>query len=298
MKKDFLVVNAGIDTLELEFQGNIINKENESVIDKYSRINTKGNTILVCKPSIIKNNGVALTTVKQTLEAVTSLECCLDQGKGVIRRLDIAIDSLDKIEDNRALTRMFLECLNLERRKESSKDIFRTIKGIGKTGNIKIQSKRIQTTIYNCEDKERVGNTRIENRILDIRSSENNKKIIEKEIKEYSEELGNIKKDIDKFVERVEQKYIAELHREYIENINKQFRTFTEFVAWSDREGYILTSDMLKGLMKKVGITSNVTTYAKNFRRLRTGSLDFTSKNDIKKLIVEMRKSLKNIMKN
>ena len=111
--------------------------------------------------------------------------------------VDLAYDSLDKMEDNKQLYRAFLCCLSIIRDKEI--EVYNTDKFI-KKGNMKIQKNNYATTIYNCEDKlNRVANTRVENRSLYIRDNKEDKEKVLKEIERYDQELKEI-------IQRLEEK--------------------------------------------------------------------------------------------
>ena len=111
------------------------------------------------------------------------------------------------------------------------------IKGIEKEGNIKLSNGRTKTTFYSCVDKDSPANTRLENKVEDIRSIRANKEKLENEIKKYVQEM----KGLEFLVEKVECKYIEELAKLYQETKGKKYRTFSEFVACMDSQGYIMT---------------------------------------------------------
>lgn len=278
---------VGIDTVQVEIKGlHDVKADNRTILNDKTTYTSKGNTRLVLR-------GLhGLSTIKEMLECTYELEENLKESVEVVR-VDIGADSKQYLRNNVNLARLFLECLNIVRRKDNG-DIFKTIKGIEKEGNIKLSSGRIETTFYSSIDKNREYNTRLENRNKDIRSQQANKEILENEIKKYIQEI----KGLELLVEKVEDKYIHELTNLYHETINKKYRTFSEFIAFTDSQGYIMTSNILKELMVKVGIKQNSNTFAKNFRRLRTNTLNFVSKNEMKKFIKDLEKNLKIALKN
>lgn len=277
---------VGIDTIQIEVVGiHEIKTDNKIVLGDKTTYTSKGNTRLVVR-------GFGLSSVKGMLSLIEELKEMLGQGVEIVR-VDIGADSKEFLKDNINLARLFLECLSIVRKKESV-DIFKTIKGIEKEGNIKLSNGRTETTFYSCIDKRRESNTRLENRTKDIRSKSSNKEIIENEFNKYIQEI----KGLELLVEKVENKYIEELANLHNETIGKKYRTFSEFVAFADSQGYIMTSDILKGLMLKVGMKQSSNTFAKNFRRLRTNTLNFVSKNELKKFVKDLEKNLKIALKN
>ncbi|MGL5990067.1 hypothetical protein [Cetobacterium sp.] len=282
------LIKAGVDTVQIEVEGlHSIKSDNGYILNDKTTYTAKQNTRIVMKCT---ND---LATPKEMLNNIKTLENNIKIKKMKITRVDLGADMKEFMKDNKNLLRLFLECLNTLRKKDCS-EIFKTIKGLEKDGNIKISSKRVETTIYSCPDKNRPGNTRVENRIKDIRSKENNKIIIQNEIKKYIEEL----RSLELFIQKVEEKYISELTTLYKETIDKKYRTFSEFIATMDSNGYILTFEILRGLMTNVGIKQHPNTFAKNFRRLRNKTLNFTTKTDLKKFTKSLQKNLKKSAKN
>ena len=282
------LIKAGVDTVQIEFEGlHAIKSDGGLILNDKTTYTAKQNTRIVMKST---ND---LATSKEMLNNIKTLKNNTKIKEMKITRVDLGADTKDFIKDNKNLLRLFLECLNISRKKESS-EIFKTIKGLEKDGNIKISSKRVETTIYSCTDKNRSANTRVENRVKDIRSKEDNKIIIEKEIKKYIEEL----KILELFIPSVEEKYIKELTDLYKKTIDKKYRTFSEFIATMDSNGYLLTFEILKGLMASVGVKQNSNTFSKNFRRLRNKTLNFTTKTELKKFTKSLEKNLKKSLKN
>ncbi|MBC2849848.1 MAG: hypothetical protein RR523_13255 [Cetobacterium sp.] len=281
------ISRVGIDTIQIEINGlHEIKPNNRMILSDKTTYTGKGNTRLVLRGV----NG--LSSVNVILEHIQELEEVLGIKVEIVR-VDIAADSKQYLKHNINLARLFLECLSIVRRNDNG-NIFKTIMGIEKYGNIKLSSGRIETTFYNRSDKNGTDNTRLENRAKDIRRQQANKKILETEIEKYIQEI----KGLELLVEKVEHKYIQELANLYYQTINKKYRTFTEFIAFADSQGYIMTSNILKGLMAEVGIKQSSNTFAKNFRRLRVNTLNFGSKNELKKFLKDLEKKLKIALKN
>lgn len=278
---------VGIDTVQIEIKGlHDVKADNRTILSDKTTYTAKGNTRLVLRGLC------GLSSIKEILEYTYELEGNLKESVEVVR-VDIGADSKQYLRNNVNLARLFLECLNIVRRKDNG-DIFKTIKGIEKEGNIKLSSGRIETTFYSSVDKNREYNTRLENRNKDIRSQQANKEILENEIKKYIQEI----KGLELLVEKVEDKYIHELTNLYHATIEKKYRTFSEFVAFADGQGYIMTSNILKGLMAKVGLKIGYKKFVENFRKTRKETLSFITKTELKKFIKDLEKKLKIELKN
>lgn len=254
---------GGIDTIGILFNtdieiGDI--KGLSGILDKYTSITGKNEIVIVIKPSQSINGGVELTDVKETLAFIEEIKIQLGLSNGTLKRIDFAVDLKEDFENNKKLFRLLLECLNLKR---NSGGMFETKKPI------------------------------LENRILDIQTAEEIKKRILYELKKHIKELEKL----EDLVPIVESYYINYLLNEYNKGINKNFRTFTEFVAWADYEGLILTENILKELMKNIDIKIRFKIFCNKFRLLRPNTLKFTNKTEIKKTLIKLKKALKNLIK-
>ncbi|MGL4901826.1 MAG: hypothetical protein ACRC3I_01950 [Cetobacterium sp.] len=283
------VIKGGIDTIEVEFIGNYKEelKEMRVVLDDKTTYTDDNNTRVVIRP----NN--ELSELSQALECVKWVAEKLECKEWRIVRVDMSTDFRDKFEDNLNLSRLLLGCLAIVK-KIRIEDVFNTKKGIEEQGNLKIKTKRLEITIYNCNDKNRIANMRIEFKSKDIRNGFEDKEKIENEIKGILEDL----KGLDKLVEKVEEVYIERLAYLHHNTIGKKYRTFSEFVAFADSQGYIMTSDILKGLMAKAGLKIGYKKFVENFRKTRTETLNFVTKNELKKFIKDIEKNLKLTLKN
>ncbi len=281
---------GGIDTVEGRTEGSLPKGTNNPMILLSKTTELKNETVMVLRPSNLKS-GKELSTLNETVLAIEELE--ENTGKEIkLTRVDLSGDSLGKMIDNKNLIRMFLECLSF--RRGYCGEIFRTTKGIEKDGNLKIRTGRKKTTFYDCLDKDRRANLRAENQITDIRSDKSNREILENEFKKYLQEL----KGLEVLIEKVEYKYIDELTGLYNKTIGKKYRTFSEFIAFVDSQGYVMTSHILKGLMKKVGIKTSYKNFTDSFKRTRKETLNFTTKTELKKMIKDLEKKLKIALKN
>lgn len=288
-----MVNNAGIDTLGIEYGESLeLEKliENKAVLDKYISSTKSGAIRVAIKPSKSINGGIATTKIMESLQVFSDLQKNNGLNHGTVYRVDIACDLTCHLNLNRNLFRLFLECLNNRR---TGVEVFTTKKGLNNLANFKIKNRFVETTIYNCADKIRIGNTRIENRILEIRVKGTDQEKLEYEFKKYINELDGLEQNL----EIIENRYIDNLMSIYNLEIGVKFGNFKEFISWADKEGYLLTSVILKGLLEKTNSPYNIRNFIREFRRHRKGTLRFTSKSELKELVnsikIELKKSLK-----
>lgn len=285
------IVDSGVDSIQLEMKGIIDTDkiEDDSLLKNKTRFTKDNNTKLGYIVGL-KNGKRRLSSIKETFDFIAKKR---ESGEiNSLDRLDITIDFMEKLREKQNLFRMLLECIAKE--KKMSKEVFATVKGIAVKGNLKISNNRLEYTIYNHEDKtERQGYSRFEVHNNDMRVKEITKKVLEEKVLGFITDL----KGCLKYVEEIEKEYIDGLEQKYQETKNN-FRTFSEFVAWADYEGYILTSEILKGLMKKVGIKSSYNSFRDMFKRNRKETLKFTSKKELETTIKNIEKELKKCVKN
>lgn len=287
---------SGIDTVRIiyKYKSDLdieIIKALGGVIDKYTYFPSREEVALVIKASECINGGVELTNLNDTMEIVKGLELELSISLGKLTRVDFSFDTSEKLEENKRKYRLFLECLDLKRRSGGVYETKKPIKEERRTGNLKTSTKRQQTTVYNCEDKPRYAKIRLENRIEDIRLNDSVEQVIKIELKKYIKELHKL----EELVPMVEDFYINYLVEEYRRAIKKEFRTFTEFIAWADKEQLILTERILKEVLKASGTKTRFKYFLDNFRKLRPSTLKFTNKSELKKVIILVKKELKKI---
>lgn len=285
------IVDSGVDSIQLEMKGIVdVDKiEDDSLLKNKTRFTKDNNTKLGYIVGL-KNGKRRLSSIKETFDFIAEKR---ESGEiNSLDRLDITIDFMEKLREKQNLFRMLLECIAKE--KKMSKEVFATVKGIAVKGNLKISNNRQEYTIYNHEDKtERQGCSRFEVHNNDMRVKDITKKVLEEKVLGFITDL----KGCVKYVEGIEEEYINGLEQKYQETKNN-FRTFSEFVAWADYEGYILTSEILKGLMKKVGIKSSYNSFRDMFKRNRKETLKFTSKKELETTIKNIEKELKKCVKN
>lgn len=294
------VIKTGIDTVSIEYSKDAcIEKllEDNCILDRKLTYTKDGSVRVGIKPSIVVNGGIVPTGLMETLKVVEGLEDgygVREKERGRIHRMDIATDTKDTLENNIQLFRLFLECLAIKRRKDS-KTVFETTKDITEKGNLKIKGRFVETTIYNSSDKARVGNARIENKVLEIRINGTNVEKARHEILKYVDEL----KGLEELVEKVEERYIDKLYSHYLDLTAKgSIKGFTEYVSHIDLNGWLLTTGVLKGLMKKVGMKSSYKMFSQKYRSSRPKGLSqLVDKKEVKDLANEIVKGLKLMLK-
>ncbi|MGL5904831.1 MAG: hypothetical protein ACRCZO_19255 [Cetobacterium sp.] len=276
-----LIIGAGFDSIRLEAEGiHEIESDNQLVLNKKTTFTDKCNTRFSIR------NPDDLSSTDEIVSFIQYFEEKLN-AKIRIVRADIAVNSNQFLRENSNLIRLLLECVNISRGRTC--EVFRTTKGINVDCNLKLSDRRIEITCYNRTDKQGLEKTRLEKRNKDIRSHYEHKKTLENEIKNYRKEL----KILETFIEKVEHKYIKELAETFNRENGVVHGTFSGFVESIDKDGFLMTANILKGLMKAVGIKQNWNTFAKNFRRTRRNSLNFVSKTKFKNFVKNLEEKLK-----
>lgn len=286
---------GGLDTVGLTCKTDIDIEEIKvlnGVIEKYTYLIGVEEVLVTIKASSVLNGGIELTDLDETMEIVENIALNFNIDFETLSRVDFSVDLLETVKENKKKFILFLECLDLKRKGTGMFETKKPVKQNKKTGNLKISTNRVQTTIYDCMDKPRLANTRIENRIVNIRAKEIIKKRIQFELKKYIKELHKL----EELVPMVEDFYINFLIEEYKESKGKYFRTFTGFIEWADKEQYILTERVLKEVLKSSGLKIRFNHFTKDFKKNREKALKFTSKTDIKKMIIILKRELKKMM--
>ncbi|MGL5575860.1 hypothetical protein [Cetobacterium sp.] len=298
MEKEYLKSTSknynkgGLDTVGLTCKTDVDIEEIKvlnGVIEKYTYLIGVEEVLVTIKASSVLNGGIELTDLDETMEIVEGIALNFNIDFETLSRVDFSVDLLETVKENKKKFILFLECLDLRRKGTGMFETKKPVKQNKKTGNLKISTNRVQTTIYDCMDKPRLANTRIENRIVNIRAKEIIKKRIQLEMKKYMKELHKL----EELIPIVEGLYINYLINEYKKTIKKEFGTFTEFVAWADKEQLILTERVLKELLKASGITTRLKVFLNSFRSLRPDTLKFTNKSELKSLVLLVKKELK-----
>lgn len=278
----------GFDTIGIRVPlGNY--NEMVGVLEEYTKIEDNESMYLAIKPSLLFNGGIKLTTMEESLEYLEIFREKYNVGIEVVRleRVDFGRDLLESIGESEKKYTLFLELLS-ERRK--GKGIFKTIKEVTKTGNLKTATRRKQSLFYCCEDKKRLGNTRLENRELQIRNSGSDRKILKKVVNDHIKELAKI----EELLPFVEERYIKILCKYYDEQMRKdKIRNFTDFIVFAQDK--ILTVDVLKALYKYSGLKGSFKPWYQKYRSTR--NLELVCKKEIKEFIRENQKGYRAMIK-
>ena len=278
-----------IDTIRVDYKQELT-KENKKKISNHLVKTT--DLIEKNKNLVLKVNRNSTSSLKEFLKIKNWIDELM-QEEGKIMRVDLAFDSLEKLEENRKLFRAFLYCLSIVRYKET--DLFET-NSIHSPKNLKISKNNYSTTIYDCQDKvNRLANTRIENRALYIRDNFEDKEKIEKEILRYNQELKQILLRIDEEISLLDiiDKFLIPKHIDFYNNSDIKL-TIIEFIVHLDLLGFIFTKISLEKILKQLNYTKSVDYFVREYRRKRgEKSLKFISKNELKKLIKAILKENK-----
>ena len=278
-----------IDTIRVDYKQELT-KENKKKISNHLVKTT--DLIEKNKNLVLKVNRNSTSSLKEFLKIKNWIDELM-QEEGKIMRVDLAFDSLEKLEENRKLFRAFLYCLSIVRYKET--DLFET-NSIHSPKNLKISKNNYSTTIYDCQDKvNRIANTRIENRALYIRDNFEDKEKIEKEILRYNQELKQILLRIDEEISLLDiiDKFLIPKHIDFYNNSDIKL-TIIEFIVHLDLLGFIFTKISLEKILKQLNYTKSVDYFVREYRRKRgEKSLKFISKNELKELIKAILKENK-----
>ncbi len=278
-----------IDTIRVDYKQEIT-KENKEKISKHL---VKSNDLMEKNRNLVlKVNRNSTSSLNEFLNIKNWIDELM-QEEGKIMRVDLAFDSLDKLEDNRKLFRAFLYSLSIIRYKDTN--LFETSL-VHTPKNLKIARHNYSTTVYDCQDKtNRLSNTRIENRALYIRDNLEDKEKIEKEILRYNSELKQILLRIDEEISLLDiiDKFLIPKHIDFYNNSDIKL-TIIEFIVHLDLLGFIFTKISLEKILKQLNYTKSVDYFVREYRRKRgEKSLKFISKNELKELIKAILKENK-----
>lgn len=278
-----------IDTIGLGYEQEIT----KEIKEKISKHLVKSNDLIEKnKNLVLKVNRNSTSSLKEFLYLKKWIDELM-QEEGKIIRVDLAFDSLDKLEDNRKLFRAFLYSLSIIRYKNINLYETRVVHNLK---NLKISKYNYSTTVYDCQDKtNRLANTRIENRALYIRDNLEDKEKIEKEILRYNSELKQILLRLDEEISLLDiiDKFLIPKHIDFYKNSELKLN-ISEFIAFLEKLGYILTKNTLEKILKELEYKGNVNNFIREFRRKRgENSLKFISKNELKELIKAILKENK-----
>lgn len=281
--------SCGIDTIEKEYskeldlkQYNSYMSAEYSILSEQVRHTYKRTTKIPFKPShyYYSNRGHYLTNIKESLAAIRELEAKLELDcKKNIVRLDIAFDSYIEFENIRNIMLMLLECLAKELR---AKEVLNT-RNKKEIKNIKFRAKDIEITCYNCRDKNRAANTRLEIRFLNLKKSKRaDGNIVRSKLKEISNLLS---KSLKHFSE-VEESYFTYIVDRYKE---QDFYTF-----YIENKELILTSRVSQVIFDSLAPQKSYKSFLRVVRN-RT-NIEFVTKKDLILLVAELKSLINNLL--
>lgn len=262
----------------------------DGVVEEHTKILKDGRKYIALKPSKIFDKGQYLSSKDETEQIIEYVKSDLGVEEGAIMRIDFSIDMLEKISVKEKLYSLYLELLAVERKQEM---MYKTIKQVCKTGNLKIRSGRTMTTIYDCTDKNRRANTRIENKYLDLESSYGDKdfsKKLELIVKKHLKELNRL----EELMYQVEERYVGILKAQYDEDKKEGFIvSFTDFVIKYEKN--ILTSGILKQLHEYAGLKGTPKNWLSTYRKTRR--LELITKKEVREFIGKLKRQYREILK-
>lgn len=280
---------CGVDTIEKEYskeldlkQYNSYMSAEYSILSEQVKHTHRKTTKIPFKPShfYYSNRGQYLTNIKESLAAIRELETRLelDCKKNIIR-LDIAFDSYLESENIKNIMLMLLECLAKELR---AKEVLNT-RNKKDIKNIKFRAKDIEITCYNCRDKNRAANTRLEFRFLNIKKSKRtDENIINSKLREISSLLA---KSLKHFSE-VEESYFT-----YITNKYKEQDFYTFYI---ENKELILTSRISQVIFDSLAPQKSHKSFLRVVRS-RT-DINFVTKKDLILLVAELKSLINNLL--
>lgn len=280
---------CGVDTIEKEYskeldlkQYNSYMSAEYSILSEQVRHTYRKTTKIPYKPShyYYSNRGQYLTNIKESLAAIRELETRLelDCKKNIIR-LDIAFDSCLESENIKNIMLMLLECLAKELK---AKEVLNT-RSKKDIKNIKFRAKDIEITCYNCRDKNRAANTRLEFRFLNIKKSKRtDENIINSKLREISSLLT---KSLKHFSE-VEESYFA-----YIVDRYKEHDFYTFYI---ENKELILTSRISQVIFDSLAPQKSHKSFLRVVRS-RT-NIEFVTKKDLILLVAELKSLINNLL--
>lgn len=283
----------GIDTIGVAVETDISLDEilcMDGVVEIHTKTLKDGRKYIALKPSEVFDKGQYLSSRDETEQIIEYVKTSLGVEQGAIMRIDYSIDTLGKIDDKEKLYTLYLELLAVERKHEM---MYKTIKEVCKTGNLKIRSGRTMTTIYDCTDKNRRANTRIENKYLDLESSYGDKdfsKKLELVVKKHLKELNKL----EELIYQVEERYVRALKKQYDKEIKDGvIKSFTDFVVKYEKR--ILTREILNQMHEYAGMNGTAKNWLSTYRKTR--KLELITKKDVQEFIGGIKKQYKEILK-
>lgn len=202
-----------------------------------------------------------------------------------LNRIDIAIDSdMDYHQNFKKILFLFELVTNGENKNNKW---YTTNLNTLKNNTVIIKGRSVEICFYDKAEESRgqhYANTRFEFRF---------KRISNKDYETHINKVKDIVENIDKAIPEVEKSMSERLIRLWEEEKCK-VKSFSEFVRKYDR--FFYTMNIAEEVYKATGLKGNVRTWVNNFQR--TNELEFYTKSDANEFKREVKKALKNYIKN
>ena len=283
--------SCGIDTIEKEYskeldlkQYNSYMSAEYSILSEQVRHTHKRTTKIPFKPShyYTWNKGRQLTNIQNSLDAIRGIESRveLEDCKKNICRLDIAFDSYKKYEDFRNVILILMECL--ARGLGAKTGIYNT-REKKEIKNIKFRVKNIEISCYDCTDKPRDANIRLEIRFLNLKKSKRaDGNIVRSKLKE----ISNLFTKSLKHFSEVEESYFTYIVDRYKE---QDFYTF-----YIENKELILTSRISQVIFDSLATQKSHKRFLEIVRSKT--DLEFITKTDLILLVAELKSLINNLL--
>lgn len=234
------------------------------------------------------------------MEAISSKASELLGSDGKMVRLDICFDT-DELMNHRLNKYRLLVCI-VSLLLSNGLDVYNT-KKLKKHKNFKYNKNNKAFTVYDCREKARNGNTRIEYRDLFINNRLSNADKIKSVVLGYNSLIDTIISGLQgettliDMVDSILVPILIENYKEIQAYEKTRYTSIAEYVAELDRDGYIFGKNTLDKLLKDLGYKSKTTNFIREFRRVRgKGSLNFVTKKEIIDLLKNIKKENNKIL--
>ncbi|UUV20007.1 hypothetical protein NRK67_16855 (plasmid) [Fusobacteria bacterium ZRK30] len=255
------------------------------------QINKFGNIKLVFQVSKFVDNTRLVNDVELFIEYV---EKCLKILKAKVlhlERIDIALDSRNKLNNYKKLARLIVLCVAQKKRIRTAFRVENLTDLEEKT--VKLRSDKFEMTFYSREDRGiHSAKSRLEMRYK-REVEEKWKSQIRNRIKESTGLFTRLNIEL-KTVERIIVRALSEEYKTFIEE--GIIRSFTDYIV--KREGFIYTKTIFDELYKISGLKGNSNNWLKDHRSTRKGALNFISFRDVNDFSSKAKAKLKQLKSN
>lgn len=223
------------------------------------------------------------TEAKEAMLKQLGIQCT---GEVSLNRLDVCFDSLLTYKEMYKVNDCLMGLYRLNYKENDS--VERISKKMRKSTSMSCSPRHQQLYIYDKKHESNGAhpfNTRIEFRFKDLKSNEEQK-------------LKDLKALLDRLIENFETyeyKRAEELHEWYERDLEEgKIKNFSEFVRHNN--DYVTTYKTLELLYEKMGMNGTCRSWLNKFRK--TNEIEFTTKKEMLAMITDMKKALKEYVKN